>query len=268
MKEPKAAHTILEPLKNKLAMRSATSTTQTGNDTLGSPEEKLEKEQQTRVLVNMLFARFKAIYTHKFASAYSNSDEVKLAKREWAIAIKNFKEPLLAFAVERAKETYAWPPTISEFLKLINTAYTAYGLPSPRDAYLEACLCRINPLEYKWTHAAVYHAGAKTGWYSLRGDEEVKTWPMFEKNYDEQIDHIIQGQILTIPKVPLIENHQEDSLGHLIEELVNKTALPESEVVQLLYYLQKTKGSAIRERYRRISQERLDSKNIDTILPL
>jgi len=251
-------------------MLSATSTTQTGNDKTDSPEEKLEKEQkeqQNRVLVNMLFARFKAIYTHKFASAYSNSDEVKLAKREWAIAIKNFKEPLLAFAVERAKETYAWPPTISEFLKLINTAYAAYGLPSPRDAYLEACQCRINPLEYKWTHAAVYYAGAKTGWYNLRGDEEVKTWPVFEKNYDEQIDYIIQGQVLTVPKVPLIENHQEDSSGDLIEEFVNKTALPESEIAPLLYYLQKTKGTAIRERYRRVSQERLDDKSIDIILP-
>ena len=40
-----------------------------------------EAEQQTRILVNMLFARFKAIYTHKFASAYSTTDEVKLAER-------------------------------------------------------------------------------------------------------------------------------------------------------------------------------------------
>ena len=104
----------------------------------------------------MLFARFKAIYTHKFASAYSTTDEVKLAKREWAIALKGFQEPLLAYAVERTKEVHSWPPTIADFLKLINTAYKAYGLVDPRSAYLEACACRTDPLQYKWSHPAVF----------------------------------------------------------------------------------------------------------------
>ena len=94
---------------------SQTFTTQTGSPQQDTQRE--EAQQQTRVLVNMLFARFKAIYTHKFASAYSNPDEVKLAKREWAVVLKGFQEPLLAYAVERTKEVYAWPPTISEFLK-------------------------------------------------------------------------------------------------------------------------------------------------------
>lgn len=248
-------------------MHSATSTTQTGNEQSEPAFDAQEKEQQTRVLVNMLFARFKAIYTHKFSSAYSNSDEVKLAKREWAIAIKGYQEPLLAFAVERAKEAYAWPPTISEFLKLINTAYSAYRLPSPREAYLEACQCRENPLDYKWTHAAVYHAGAKTGWYALRSEEEIKTWPMFEKNYDEQVALAIKGEVLPIPKAPLIEYHQEDSIGSLITELMEKTDLPETEVAQLLYYLHKTKGTSIRTRYRQISQARLDEKYTGIVLP-
>lgn len=99
-------------------MPSATSTTQTGEYQQERGAGPTQAEQQTRILVNMLFARFKAIYTHKFASAYSTSDEVKLAKREWAIALKGFQEPLLAYAVERTKEVHAWPPTISEFLKL------------------------------------------------------------------------------------------------------------------------------------------------------
>ena len=249
-------------------MHSPTSTTQTGSQESYTAQEKVEQDQQTRVLVNMLFARFKAIYTHKFASAYANSDEVKLAKREWAIAIKDFQEPLLAFAVERVKETYAWPPTIAEFLKLIHTAYRVYGLPSPREAYLEACQCRINPLEFRWSHPAIYHAGAKTGWYALRSEEEIRTWPVFEKHYNEFVEQVVQGLTLSIPQVTLIENHQEDKLGQLMAELVAKTALPEAEVAQLLYYMQKTRGTAIREKYRQISQTRLNNKKIDIELPV
>lgn len=249
-------------------MHSPTSTTQTGEQQESyTRQEQAEKEQQTRVLVNMLFARFKAIYTHKFASAYATSDEVKLAKREWAIAIKGLQEPLLAFAVERVKETYAWPPTIAEFLKLIHTAYGVYGLPSPKEAYLEACQCRINPLEFHWSHAAIYHAGAKTGWYDLRSEEEAKTWPAFEKFYDEFVEQVIQGKTLTLPTVQLIENHQEDKLSQLIIDLTKQTGLPEAEVAQLLYYMQKTKGTKIREQYRAISQERLVKKQINIELP-
>lgn len=247
-------------------MHSQTSTTQTGNQEQVQ-QEKEEMQQQTRVLVNMLFARFKAVYTHKFASAYANPDEVKLAKREWAIAIKGFKEPLLAYAVERSKETYAWPPTIAEFLQLISKAYGAYGLTDPRKAYLEACRCRINPLEFSWSHPAVYHAAATTGWYSLKSDEEIRTWPVFEKNYNEVVDRIVQGEVLVIPNVPLIENRQEDHLAQLIPDLVEKTGLPEGEVACLLYYLKKTKGTQIRARYRTKSVSDLKQKGFDITLP-
>ena len=247
-------------------MHSQTSTTQTGNQEQ-IQQEQAEAQQQTRVLVNMLFARFKAIYTHKFASAYANPDEVKLAKREWAIAIKGFKEPLLAYAVERSKETYAWPPTIAEFLQLIAKAYAAYGLTEPRAAYLEASQCRINPLEFSWSHPAVYHAAASTGWYSLKSDEETKTWPVFEKNYNQVVNRIIQGEALEVPSVALIENKQEDHLAQLIPDLVEKTQLPEGEVARLLYYLKKTKGTSIRARYRANSQAELNAKGFDISLP-
>ncbi len=202
------------------------------------------------MLVNMLFARFKAIYTHKFASAYSTPDEVKLAKREWSIAIRGFQEPLLAYAVERAKETYAWPPTISEFLNLINTAYGVYGLVSPRSAYKEACRCRMNPLEFKWSHPAIYYAGSKVGWHSLKVEEESRSWPEFEKAYLEQVQKVIKGQSLLMPKVPQIENKQEDIAVTLIPQLVKMTGLTESKVATLLYYTKKIEGTTVRANYR------------------
>jgi len=251
-------------------MPSPTSTTQTGeNGAYGSgaygngqsqanrESGPTEAEQQTRVLVNMLFARFKAIYTHKFASAYSNPDEVKLAKREWAIALKGFQEPLLAYAVERTKEVYAWPPTISEFLKLISTAYKAYGLADPRTAYLEACACRIDPLTYKWSHPAVFFAGSKVGWYKIKSEEERVSWPLFEQSYLETVDKVIAGERLTVPKVVMIEDKHTLSVKDLTSKIAAELSIEEDEIAPLLYYTQKTHGTGIRARYREISLKKL-----------
>jgi hypothetical protein len=244
---------------------STTSTTQTGeyggyasdngNTTRGSGPT--EAEQQTRVLVNMLFARFKAIYTHKFASAYSNPDEVKLAKREWAIALKGFQEPLLAYAVERTKEEHSWPPTIADFLKLISTAYKAYGLADPRSAYLEACSCRTDPLQYKWSHPAVFFAGSQAGWYKLKSEEERVSWPLFEQSYLKIVDRVIAGERLIIPKVIMIEDKQTLSVKDLATKIANDLSVDEEKIAPLLYYTQKTYGSGVRIRYREISQKKL-----------
>ncbi|ETX09442.1 hypothetical protein MUS1_08815 [Marinomonas ushuaiensis DSM 15871] len=215
----------------------------------------------------MLFARFKAIYTHKFASAYSNPDEVKLAKREWAIALKGFQEPLLAYAVERTKEVYAWPPTISEFLKLISTAYKAYGLADPRSAYLEACSCRSDPLSYKWSHPAVFFAGSQAGWYKLKSEEERVSWPLFEQSYLKVVDRVIAGERLVIPKVIMIEDKLTLGVPDLTSKIAKELSIEEAEVAALLYYTQKTYGTGVRQRYREISQKKLENMGYKEKLP-
>ncbi|WP_245931908.1 replication protein P [Marinomonas aquiplantarum] len=272
MKEPQSVQNLIKPLESKLATPSATYTTQTGDQAesgYGGARDSgpSEAEQQTRVLVNMLFARFKAIYTHKFASAYSNPDEVKLAKREWAIALKGFQEPLLAYAVERTKETYAWPPTISEFLKLINTAYKAYGLIDPRSAYKEACACRVDPLTFRWSHPAVYFAGADTGWYKLKSEEERVTWPLFEQAYLKIIDRVIAGERLSVPKVVMIEDKHTLDITTLAQQIAEQMEMTEEAVAPLLYYTQKTPGSGIRQRYRELSQAKLTKLGFHGRLP-
>ncbi|MCV2401292.1 replication protein P [Marinomonas sp. C2222] len=275
MKEPQAVQNLIKPLENKLATHSQTSTTQTGDyansayqgKSAGQESGPTEAEQQTRVLVNMIFARFKAIYTHKFASAYSTLEEVKLAKREWAVALKGFQEPLLAYAVERTKEEYAWPPTISEFLKLISTAYKAYGLANPRAAYLEACACRTDPLSYKWSHPAVFFAGSETDWYKLKSEEERVSWPLFEQNYLAIVDRVIAGERLVIPKVVMIENKQTVNLNNLTSKIAKALSLEEDDIAPLLYYTQKTQGTGVRTRYREIAQKKLMEMGYKETLP-
>ncbi|WP_231886151.1 replication protein P [Marinomonas atlantica] len=267
MKEPQPIQQILSPIESKLAAPSQTFTTQTGSTGQEQSQASQEAEQRTRVLVNMLFARFKAIYTHKFASAYSTTEEVKLAKREWAIALKGFQEPLLAYAVERTKERFAWPPTISEFLSVIQTAYKAYGLPEPRQAYMEACGCRHNPQENRWSHAAVYFAGSETGWHYLSTEDERTTRPIFEKHYTRLVDKVINGEKLVIPKPVMIEDKSAPILDDLLSDLSKQLNLTESDVAPYLYYLYKTKGTKIRGLYRERAQESLKALGYKGTLP-
>lgn len=266
MKEPQPIQQIINPIASKLAAPSPTSTTQTGSEREPTQAQQ-EAEQRTRVLVNMLFARFKAIYTHKFASAYASTEEVKLAKREWAIALKGFQEPLLAYAVERTKEKYAWPPTISEFLSVIQTAYRAYGLPEPRRAYMEACSCRHKPQEKAWSHPAVYFAGAETGWHFLSTEDERTSWPVFEKHYTVYVDKVINGEKLVIPKSVLIEDKSAPVLGSLLSEIATELQVSESDVAPHLYYLYKTHGTKIRSQYREHALEALKKLGYKGSLP-
>ncbi|MBM6549596.1 hypothetical protein JQX58_00665 [Marinomonas ostreistagni] len=215
----------------------------------------------------MLFARFKAIYTHKFASAYATTEEVKLAKREWAIALKGFQEPLLAYAVERTKERFAWPPTISEFLSVIHTAYRAYGLPEPRQAYLEACQCTYDPRKVKWSHPAVYFAGAEAGWYRLRTEDERVTWPLFEKHYVALVDRVINGEALHVPEVVMVEHKPAPALENLMRSIAQELQVSEEQVAPHLYYLHKTAGTAIRAQYRARAQQALQDMGYQQELP-
>ena len=66
----------------------------------------------------MLFARFMVIYGHKFKSIYNSAEELIIAKREWATSIQNYTEDVLVAALERAKVTYSWMPSIAEFVQL------------------------------------------------------------------------------------------------------------------------------------------------------
>lgn len=216
----------------------------------------------------MLFARFKAIYTHKFASAYTTTEEVKLAKREWAIALKGFQEPLLAYAVERTKERFAWPPTISEFLSVIYSAYRAYGLPEPRQAYLEASQCQHEPREAKWSHPAVYFAGKETGWYRLRTEEERVTWPLFEKHYVALVDRVINGEKLTVPDVVMIEHQSAPAVEQLLTDIAQELDMAEEAIAPYLYYMYKTVGTKIRAQYRDRAQQALAKLGYTGQLPV
>lgn len=222
---------------------------------------------ETKTLVNMIFARFMAIYGHKFKSCFETQDEIRIAKREWALSIGGIPETTLVKAVDQCKESLAWMPTISEFLSIINALKPDDGIPEVRDAYAEAARFADHPLQHEWSHPVVYHAGKETGWFKVRGEDEDQVFPVFKYNFDLLARRFREGEVLDDPVPQALENRSEDTLFAFIKHWSQAQSIPEEQAASLLYYLTKPEGSKARQRYRAKAQEKVRIQNLDIVLP-
>ena len=257
---------ILGKNASGLPQPSWTSRTPTGRQAQGSGHAQ-PISAETKTLVNMIFARFMAIYGHKFKSCFETEDELRIAKREWALSLKGYNESELVAAVNRCKETLAWMPTISEFLALLREISGDHGLPGVRDAYTEACMHAEHPLKHQWSHPAVYYAGRETGWFRLRSEEERQVLPVFSYQYEVLCRRVREGESLQQPVPIAIEDKQVNTVADFIQRFTAEHQLEPEEGATLLYYLTLPKGSRIRSRLQQQSQQKLDQRGTGIRLP-
>jgi len=74
--------------------------------------------RQLLTLIDQLFARFGAIYSHKWTSTFTSDDMWALAKAEWAEGLEGFTAEIVLHGVKQAKQKCEWPPSIAEFRRL------------------------------------------------------------------------------------------------------------------------------------------------------
>ncbi len=215
----------------------------------------------------MIFARFMAIYGHKFKSCFETQDELRIAKREWALSLGAYHESQLVAAVDQCKETLAWMPSISEFLAILEQLGAGDGVPSVRQAYQEAARYADRPTQHSWSHPVVYHAGRATEWFRLRSEEEKEVYPIFSYHYELFVRRYRQGEVLDQPVPKAIEDKQDVSLFAFIQHWSKQQTLSEEQASSLLYYLTKPVGSKARAVYRKKSEEKLKELGLDVQLP-
>lgn len=203
-------------------------------------------DENTKLLVNMVFTRFKSIYGHKFESTYGDSASLDLARREWAYCIQGYSEPQLARALHESKLKYAWPPAIAEFVALLRPSPEELGLPSTLQAYHEACRCRQDPRTFAWTHPIIFHATQAVSLWRIQHSSEKDVWPLFEKEYNSLLDRMYKGEQFTIPDLPEIEDKSTVTQAITIQELAEKFELDASA----FYYMALIKGSPVRNQFR------------------
>lgn len=210
----------------------------------------------------MIFARFMAIYGHKFKSCFETQDELRLAKREWALSLKGYGERELVAAIDRCKETLAWMPTVSEFLAILREQQGDFGLPPVRMAYQEACLHADHASTHAWSHAAVYQAGRATGWFRLRSEDESEVFPDFNYNYRVLCQRVRDGEQLDAAVPVALEDKRDSTLMAFIQRWGEEQGLAPEVAAKLLYFMTKPKGSVTRERFRHLAQEDADKLGI------
>ncbi|GGO83040.1 hypothetical protein GCM10011348_25840 [Marinobacterium nitratireducens] len=214
----------------------------------------------------MLFARFMAIYGHKFKSCFETQDEIRIAKREWALSLRGYGEAELVAAIDHCKERLAWMPTISEFLKILQDLGTR-GLPGLQSAYQEACMHAEHPTRHDWSHPAVYHAGRATGWFRLRSEEQEQVLPDFRYHYGVMVRRARDGEDLTVPVPVALPDKRDNTLVAFIERWGEEQGLAPEVAASLLYYLTKPRGSKTRERFRAHARQEAQDKGLDVELP-
>ncbi len=215
----------------------------------------------------MIFARFMAIYGHKFKSCFESENEIRLAKREWALSLSGYSEPELVAAINRCKETLAWMPTISEFIAILNDLNGDYGLPPLRSAYVEACMNADKPTRHSWTHRAIYHAGRATGWFRLRSEEESQVLADFRYNYEVVCRRVRAGEALDEPVPVAIENKSEGTLATFIQHWAESQSVDQVTATKLLYFMTKPKGSRTRAKFKALAEKQLQDLKLKIVLP-
>lgn len=223
-------------------------------------------DHNTKVLINMIFARFHHIYTHRFESAYGDETTLNQAKREWAMSLAGITEVQLEFALERCKREHAWPPTIAEFLKLLQPTPESIGLPSLEQAYLEACVNSHHPHSHHWSHICVQLAAQQVSYHALRSEAERNTKPVFKLAYEKLCQRLFNGETIELPRAKSQPepNFQEEQ--DFVEALISK-GVSRVDAQALAYYLEKPPGSIVRERYRKKTIETLSGLQVDIKVP-
>lgn len=214
----------------------------------------------------MIFARFHHIYTHRFESAYRDETTLNQAKREWAMSLAGTSAELIEYALERCKVEHAWPPTIAEFLKLLQPSPESIGLPATDAAYVEACRNAYQASGRHWSHLCVKMAALEVSYYSLMSEPEKLTRPLFEKAYLKLVKRIIDGETLEIEQPVALPEPDTHLTDELIAQLV-AAGVAETQAPTLAYYTEKPKQSDVRARYRDRSQQELKRLGIDFSLP-
>lgn len=210
----------------------------------------------------MIFARFMAIYGHKFKSSFETQDELRLAKREWALSLHGYGEAELVLAIDRCKETLAWMPSVSEFLAILRDIQGDWGLPPVKMAYREACMHADHPSRHNWSHIAVYEAGRLTGWFRLRAEDEAEIYPDFSYNYKVVCQRVRDGEQMDRPIHMALEDKSDNTLVEFIQTWGEEQKIKPEVAAKLLYFLTKPKDSETRRRFRDIAQQEADSLGI------
>ncbi len=163
--------------------------------------------------INQVFALFRLNYHNQYYSAYPGTDELNQNKRLWLDSLARFSSEQILRAARQAIEECEYLPNLHRMIELCREQGPGRGLPSARDAYLEACNAPSPKAAHSWSHPAVYHAGLQSGWYLLANEVEKIAFAVFEKKYRGVCDRVLAGEEFIVEAPILLEEKEAQPLS-------------------------------------------------------
>ena len=163
---------LVQQVVSEIATSSTRSQTEAGHP------ETTPQSPELIDAINQVFALFQINYHNQYFSAFGdNTRSENLAKNLWLNKLSQFSAETICGAAEKIIADNDYLPTLHMMLEACRQVGMPKGLPSPRNAYIEACNKPSPKSSQDWSHAAVYLAGRDCGWHTLSNEIERKAFP-------------------------------------------------------------------------------------------
>lgn len=162
--------------------------------------------------INQVFTLFRINYHNQYYAAFNDPAQLNQAKRLWLESLSGFSQASILQGAKLLIESSEYLPSLARMIEACHSAFSEYGLPSARDAYLEACNARTPRSAQPWSHPAVYFAGRDSNWFFLENHSERETWPVFEQHYRKWCQRVLKGEQLAI-EAPAAITKQETEMS-------------------------------------------------------
>ncbi len=195
---------LLESTSRSLAQPSSASPTAAGQNSQRAQQPSAADGPDHVDAINQLFAQFEIAYHNQYYKAYGSEERLVLAKKYWLGALADYSPAQIVAAARHVVKTHDYLPTVSVVVRACEEGPGLFGLPTARQAYIEACRADSPKAEATWSHPAVYLAGQATGWFLLASEPEDKVLPLFEYHYHLLCQRALRGEPLEVVAPPAL----------------------------------------------------------------
>ncbi len=159
-----------------------------------------------------MFALFRLNYHNQFYAAYPDESQLAQVKRLWLESLADYPVAQLLRGAKHAIEHSEYLPTLKRMHESCRAGLTELGLPSPRDAFVEACQASSPRSAQAWSHPAVYLAGRDSDWFFLANNPERLTFPVYREHYQRWCARALAGETLEVPAPAALEQQPAEPL--------------------------------------------------------
>jgi len=192
---------LLDQTSKKLKTGSSASPIEVGPNRVAEPDDaeyEAAGDMDHVDAINRLFGEFEFSYHNQYHKAFSDPESLVIAKKYWLSCLSQYAPLQITQAGKSVITSQEYLPTIATLVRACENIHEIFGLPSARQAYLEACRAPSPKVEHSWSHPAVYFAGKASDWFVLATEPEARAFPVFDYHYGILCKRVMKGEALAI----------------------------------------------------------------------